>query len=423
MKNVNHKSVKTVFKIVLMACLFMFIPQQAEAQLLKKLAKKAKQKVEREAEKRSERRINKKIDKTFDDAEDTIDGKKKKKTNKPKDSVQETIVNEKGETVKVHKPNVTWSRFDFVPGETVLFEDSPDINEENGEFPSRWDIVKGNCEIINVDGENVIAFPKGGSIIPYLKDSKNDYLPEIFTIELDAWFYTDTNQCNLYVYFFDKKNQRQNKNYRPIEVNSFSAEYDVSYQKTEREKHNGMWRHVSIAYTKGKLKVYLDETRLINIPHMEGNPTGLTLNFSGYSGDEPHELQYIKNVRIAKGGVKYYDRVLSEGKIIVNGIKFDVNKATLKPESMGPINKIYQLMKKNPDINFSVEGHTDSDGGDELNMELSKERGKSVMNKLIAMGISANRLKSDGFGESKPIDNNSTPEGKANNRRVEFVKF
>lgn len=155
---------------------------------------------------------------------------------------------------------------------------------------------------------------------------------------------------------------------------------------------------------------------MINIPHLEGNPTGITL-----SADSKE--MYVKSIRIAKGGVKYYDRVLSQGKIIVNGIKFDVNKATLKPESMGPINRIYQIMLKNTDLNFSVEGHTDSDGSDASNMALSKARGKAVMDKLIAMGISSSRLKSNGFGESKPIDNNSTPEGKANNRRVEFVKF
>lgn len=80
-------------------------------------------------------------------------------------------------------------------------------------------------------------------------------------------------------------------------------------------------------------------------------------------------------------------------------------------------------MVDNPTINFSVEGHTDADGDDASNQTLSEARGKSVMNKLIAMGISSNRLKSTGFGESKPLDNNSTPEGKANNRRVEFVKF
>ena len=80
-------------------------------------------------------------------------------------------------------------------------------------------------------------------------------------------------------------------------------------------------------------------------------------------------------------------------------------------------------MVKKPELNFSVEGHTDSDGNDANNLKLSKARGKAVMEKLISMGISKDRLKYNGYGESKPIDNNSTPEGKANNRRVEFVKF
>ncbi|PIF01611.1 MAG: hypothetical protein CR994_00450 [Maribacter sp.] len=114
----------------------------------------------------------------------------------------------------------------------------------------------------------------------------------------------------------------------------------------------------------------------------------------------------IKNIRMAKGGVKYYDRVLSEGEIIVNGIRFDVNKATLEPESMGPINKIFQLMNKDSEVDFSIEGHTDSDGGDANNQKLSEARAKTAMNKLIEMGIAKNRLESTGFGESKPIDNN-----------------
>lgn len=80
-------------------------------------------------------------------------------------------------------------------------------------------------------------------------------------------------------------------------------------------------------------------------------------------------------------------------------------------------------MQKQAELNFSVEGHTDSDGDETLNQTLSEARAKAVMERLISMGISANRLKSAGFGESKPLYNNSTPEGKANNRRVEFVKF
>ena len=428
-KTIQKNRFKIITKLLFVVTLFIFTPQQAEAQFFKKLAKKAKAKIEREADKRAEKRVNKKIDKEFDKAEDVLDGKKKdkKKKGKAKKSKGKNVENEQvGDGNEIKKPNVVWSKFDFIPGDEVIFEDLPSSDEENGEFPSRWDLVKGQVEIANIDGENVMMFIDGTpTIIPYLKNSKEDYLPEIFTIEFD--FYKPVSGNRISVYLYDEKNQKNQSNmYMDISSGGVREKLanvagDVSgidYRNSE----DARWIHVSIAFTKGKLKVYMDDTRVINIPHYEGNPTGLTLQ--AYWADLGEDKAfYFKNIRIAKGGVKYYDRVLSEGKIIVNGIKFDVNKATLKPESMGPINKIYELMQKNPDINFSVEGHTDNDGNDENNQKLSEARGRSVLNKLIEMGISANRLKSTGFGESKPIDNNGTPEGKANNRRVEFVKF
>ena len=414
-------------KFLLVLGLFFFIPQQAEAQFFKKLAKKAKAKIEREAEKRSERRVNKKIDKEFDKAEDALDGKKKKgkKSEKGNNSNSKNPSQENATTIK--KPNVVWSKFDFIPGDTVIFEDSPSLDEENGEFPSRWDLVKGQVEIANIDGENVMMFIDGNpKIVPYFKNAKKDYLPEVFTIEFD--FYKPVKGNRITVYLYDDKNQ-EGVNYNMyMDISSGGVSEKLAKIVGElpgidrKNSADARWIHVSIAFTKGKLKVYMDDTRVINIPHYQGNPTGLSLQ--AYWADlGADKAFYFKNIRIAKGGVKYYDRVLSEGKIIVNGIKFDTNKATLKAESMGPINKIYQLMQKQPDLNFSVEGHTDADGNDDNNQTLSEARGKSVMNKLIEMGISANRLKSTGFGESKPLDNNSTPEGKANNRRVEFVKF
>jgi outer membrane protein OmpA-like peptidoglycan-associated protein len=422
-----------IFKIAMVLGLLFFIPQHAEAQFLKKLKEKAEKKIEQEAEKRAERRVNKKIDKEFDKAEDVLDGKGNEKkegngenSNKnEKDANNSNNPNVNGEAQQENKPNVVWSRFDFVPGDTVIYEDGPSTDEENGEFPSRWDLYQGNAEIITVNGTNVISFPQGGKIVPYLKNTKDDYLPEIFTIEFDAYFKPE-NSRRIFLDLYDNKNQR-NDGTKTFYFYKNAVSYGESSGNFAPESSNfsknGTWRHISIAYTKGKLKVYIDDTRLINIPHAEGNPKGITFEMDGYAADKSEDIQYMKNFRIAKGGVKYYDRVLSEGKIIVNGIKFDVNKATLKPESMGPINEIYQLMIDNPTINFSVEGHTDSDGDDSNNQTLSEARGKTVMNKLISMGISSERLKSTGFGENKPIDNNTTSEGKANNRRVEFVKF
>ena len=403
---------------------FFTLSQNSNAQIFDRVNRK----IEREAERRAEKRIDKEIDKAFDEIEDEIDGKNKEDedTDKTKDKDpsdknddNEQDDNNNVDTDEINKPTVVWSKFDFVPGDTVIFEDNPSSDEENGEFPSRWDLVGGNAEIAEVDVEKVIIFPQGGTIVPYLKNSKEDYLPEVFTVELDAYFQPEYEH-RIYVTLYDSKNQK-NVGDR-IDFYAKSISYSNNSTKYSKNLPKGGWRHFSIAVTKDKLKIYLNDERLMNIPHMGFNPTGITLNVLGYARDAGHH-QYVKNVRIAKGGVKYYDRVLSEGKIIVNGIKFDTNKATLKPESMGPINKIYKLMEKNPDLNFSVEGHTDSDGGDEANMTLSKERGETVMNQLIEMGISKDRLNYTGWGESKPIDNNTTPEGKANNRRVEFVKF
>lgn len=426
-QHLNLKS-KNLFKIFLFVGMLFVFPQQTNAQFLKKLAKKAEEKIEREAEKRSERRVNKKIDKEFDKAEDAIDGKEKKKKEEKndddnnqneKDNNKSDNPDEINSTKKTSKPTVVWSQFDFIPGDEVIYEDGPRNDEENGEFPSRWDLVNGNAEIAEVDGEKVVIFPEGGTIVPYLKNSKEDYLPEVFTVEFDAYFQPEYEH-RIIIKFNDSKNQK-NVGHR-ADFYAKTISFGGTSKKYSKNLSKGGWRHFSIAVTKDKLKIYLNDERLINIPHMGFNPTGITLNVLGYARDAGHH-QYVKNFRVAKGGVKYYDRVLSDGKIVVNGIKFDVNKATLKPESMGPINKIFKLMQKQPELSFSVEGHTDSDGGDTANMTLSKARGKAVMEKLIAMGISSDRLKSNGFGESKPLDNNSTPEGKANNRRVEFVKF
>ncbi len=436
---------KTLIRITIVVLAILFSPQKAEAQFLKKLQKHAEEKIQREAERRAERRVDKGVDKVYDEAEDELDGKNKKKKKKKwkkskkkkkgdDDQIDDDQADDTTDTdddsssskkAKKKASVVVWSKYDYIPGDTVIFEDGPDTDEENGEFPSRWDLYKGNVEIGEFDGKNVIMFLSRQSyIVPYLKNSKEDYLPDVFTIEFDVWFSKGSSTANrVWVYLADQKNYRSDAVAKSLVVMPHSLEFGESekdYPGTEHTgwtvEKTGSWKHISIAYTKGKFKAYFNDTRLINIPHLETNPTGITI-------EAGNDNMYIKNIRIAKGGVKYYDRVLSEGKIIVNGIKFDINKATLKAESMGPINKIYKMMVKNTDLNFSVEGHTDSDGGDKANMTLSKARGEAVMNKLIAMGIDSSRLKSNGFGESKPIDNNTTPEGKANNRRVEFVKF
>jgi len=103
-------------------------------------------------------------------------------------------------------------------------------------------------------------------------------------------------------------------------------------------------------------------------------------------------------------------------------INFDSGKSNIKEESMPVVEQIIEMMKQAPDIKISVEGHTDSDGSNESNLKLSEDRAKAVVEAITKGGIDAARLSSTGFGEEKPIADNSTAEGKAKNRRVELIK-
>lgn len=108
--------------------------------------------------------------------------------------------------------------------------------------------------------------------------------------------------------------------------------------------------------------------------------------------------------------------------VITEKIQFDFDKTTIKPESNGLLDEITQVIKDNPQIKkISIEGHTDGDGSDKYNLKLSDGRAKSVMEYLTSHGVDAGRLNAKGFGESKPIASNDTPEGKEANRRVEFL--
>jgi len=100
-------------------------------------------------------------------------------------------------------------------------------------------------------------------------------------------------------------------------------------------------------------------------------------------------------------------------------ILFESGKSSFKPESFSVLQSIAGILKEYPNSNFMIEGHTDSDGSNLLNQTLSENRAAAVQNYLVENGISAERLKSTGFGETKPIDTNKTAKGKANNRRVE----
>jgi OmpA-OmpF porin, OOP family len=433
----------------LAALMLVLAVTNVEAQInLEKVVNRSAKKAERSVENRVERRIDNGIDKSLDAVEDGIDDavkgngsantentksttKTKSKTSENNTGSKQKSTNAENTTVPQEKPApvLQWSKYDFVPGTEIIFEDDF-RGEKNGEFPSRWDMTKGVIEMAQFGDDMVVCFQKTNAngpdaILPMLKNRTQDYLPDEFTVEFDVYFYAKkVDNRTYYLFLYDVKNQVKIMSPgKPIKITYNKLEYNQmgdTYPGQNELKPVAGWRHVAISFNKRALKGYLDDTRLLNIPNCDFNPTGIMLTAHNTSATSK---PFIKNIRIAKGAVPLYDKFLTDGKFVTTGIKFDVNKATIKPESIGTINYVVKMMTDHPELKFSVEGHTDSDGDDASNLKLSEARAKAVVDQMVKLGIDNSRLTSKGLGESKPMAGNDTPEGKAQNRRVEFVKF
>lgn len=271
--------------------------------------------------------------------------------------------------------------------------------------------------------------------------SSKEYLPDVFTIEFDAFFgKTRHSEGQRYsLRFWDgtssysnlPKNESSKGYYYPLiiyrhgavlkgKINNNNINFE-SFENSMKTKDEEYWRRIAISFNKRSLKVFVDKEKVLNIPNLHFQPKMFSIE--ALTNNNETAVRAIKNIRVAEGGKGLYDRVIADGKIVTRGILFDVNKADIKPESMGTLNEISKLMKEHSDIRFSIEGHTDSDGDEKFNKTLSEKRAESVKQTLMEFGVDESRLESKGLGESVPVDVNSTPEGKANNRRVEFVKI
>lgn len=132
-----------------------------------------------------------------------------------------------------------------------------------------------------------------------------------------------------------------------------------------------------------------------------------------------------KAIEITSQLIKADDMKLSldENGMIALYINYDTNKTEIKPESRPILDEIFKLLTEHPKLKISIEGHTDNTGDKQYNIQLSELRAKSILDYLVNKGVSSTRLKSKGFGDTKPIKENNTEENKALNRRVELRKI
>lgn len=342
------------------------------------------------------------------------------------------------------------SKFDFVAGEKIIYQyDFADVNV--GDTPDGWQI-DGSAEIVEVDGyEGRFAMINtNSSIIPEVFDN----LPSDLTIQFDlvvtdpfAWgsnqLYfamasTDPNKIPagqdddlgfvknkvLWVSFhpgsqFASANKGHGgyklRTPEGIKNGTFNAE-------SFTDKGSGRLAKISIWKQKKRIRVYVNENKVLDLPSLM--PEDMIINtfvWSVYSYYNDNKY-FVSNIRIAESLPDTRKNFAQNGKYSTTGILFDVNSDVIKPESFGVIKEIANMLKSNAGAKVMIVGHTDSDGDEGKNLELSKRRAESVKKALVKdFGVDTNLLSTDGKGEGNPVAGNDTPQGKANNRRVEFL--
>jgi OmpA-OmpF porin, OOP family len=311
----------------------------------------------------------------------------------------------------------SYQNYDFVPGDKIVFDDDFRADTD-GEFPGHWKLLKGQGVINIMQGAPVFALTEGNYVEVEPRVRTSSYLSDSFTVEFD--FYPKSGGYEqLIAFLVAGDNEEQLVFGKSVGSAYFEHDFSANYPgNTDAFLDN--WHHAALVYKNGQIKCYLDQYRVLVIPDA-GKLKPESVKFGGIGSQDSPLL--FKNVRIANGGgMTLIEKFAKDGRAVTHGILFDVGKASVRPESMGTIRQIMAALNADGSLKLEIDGHTDSDGDAAKNLALSSARADAVRKVLVDQGVDGSRLIAKGFGASKPIDSNSTAEGKANNRRVELVK-
>lgn len=440
-------------KYVLIAFLFgpFLFCTPLSGQILKTLGDKAKMKVGQ----RANQKVDNAMDKGLDKAEEGAKGNQVDDETKAKEAVgtktdprDESKNKAAGGSIE-STPKLSYnSKYDFVPGEKVVaFEDFNSV--ATGDFPANWN-TNATAEVVTTNAREGkwMKLNKEGIWHPEFINS----LPENFTLEFDLGVNNEWNSQPFVLNlthltspeaFTDFGHYVNYKGIPTIHLEFAPANGQVSAwsrifvskdgnstvnNTTEFSNwDNGktQFAHIALWRQKQRLRVYVNGEKIWDIPRAfepAAKYTALTTALQASYRKDDYFL--LGNMRLAVGAADTRSKLIDDGKFVTRGIYFATGTEEIKPESYGVLRDIGKVLKENPSVKVKIFGHTDADGDEKKNMDLSRRRAAAVKTYLVTeQAISELQLETDGKGESSPVDSNATSEGKANNRRVEFVKL
>ena len=320
-----------------------------------------------------------------------------------------------------------WANYDFIPGQrTLYYTDFTD--EEVGNFPRRLTFKSGSMEVVELDGQRALkASTQSGFVVPL-----PEVLPERFTIEIDVINRNSNGVGAPTIKIYggtapktdvDVERTRLAFGHGDWEVSGGGTNATASFTDVERAAFLGQPTSVRVLGDGPYLKLYADARRLANVPNanfMRGKGIFVSME----ARDDEANAVYITRIRIAESEKSVYDALVANGRWMTQGILFDIGKSTVKPESAPTLKAIASALTQHPDLRIRVEGHTDNVGAADANKRLSESRAAAVKAALVKdHGIDAARLETAGLGDTKPVADNGSAEGRSSNRRVEVVKL
>jgi OmpA-OmpF porin, OOP family len=333
-----------------------------------------------------------------------------------------------------------YSKYDFIPGEKVLFFENFE-SDAIGDFPARWN-TNGSGEVVTIDGYEGKWFKMAPEGV-YFPEALNTF-PENFTLEFDL-IYQRSDESNDSEFPLELISWIEGEDMGSLvpgngggaftlkasEITAYNwlnQEYGEinSAQATEivGNSANNAIIKISVWGQKQRVRLYVNEKKVYDIPRLL--PAGFPISRLRFStwGQIEQNTFYLSNLRMATGKPDVRSKLLTEGKLVTYGIYFDSGSDKVKPESYGTLKEIADILTSEAALRIKIVGHTDSDGDDSKNLDLSKRRASSVKNSLASdFAIDGSRIETDGKGESEPVSQNTTSEGKASNRRVEIIKL